>query len=74
MPKTIIKLDPALGRRLKVEAALRGVSMTALASAWIDANLSIKPPSGHKGHAEAMIEAFDKVPRRVKGPKAQKPK
>lgn len=78
MQKTILKLDPVLGKRLKVEAALRGVPMIQLASAWIEAHLSVQPPAGQPDFGQKMMAQITaihgKIPRRrvarpPKGPK-----
>jgi hypothetical protein len=74
--KTIIKLEPELGRRLKIEAAMRGVSMSALVAAWVDSHLSIQPPAGKPNAGAVLLAAFKKVPPRLPPSrrKAQKPK
>jgi hypothetical protein len=65
MTKTVIKLDPQLGTRLKIEAALRGIPMSALASAWIEAALAVQPPKGEQSREEIAASILDSIPRRL---------
>ena len=41
---TVVKLDPELGRRLKVEAAIRGITMRQLVEALLEEHLSVRMP------------------------------
>lgn len=66
--KTVIKLTPELGKRLKVEAALRGVTMNSLVSAWIDHHLCIQPPQGLPSAAEVIQMSLAGIPPRKDSP------
>lgn len=65
MVKTVIKLDPQLGVRLKIEAALRGIPMSALASAWIEAALAMQPEKGEASREETAAEILSSIPPRL---------
>jgi plasmid stability protein len=40
----VVKLDPAIGQRLKVQAALTGRQMREIAMEILDQNLQVQPP------------------------------
>lgn len=59
---TVLKLNPELGKRLKLEATLRGVYMNQLAEEIIGAALSIQSPTTLNGQGKA--KAKERPPRR----------
>ena len=66
--KTVLKLPPELGKRLKVEAALRGTTMLELAYAWIDMHLSLQPKNG-PSMGEQLMPKLHAIPKRLTKPR-----
>ena len=59
---TVVKLDPELGRRLKVEAAIRGITMRQLVEALLEEHLSVRMPKAPHETQTATGKATSRPP------------
>ena len=63
---TVVKLSPEIGLRLKVEAAIRGITMRQLVEQLLEEHLSVKMPKAQPDSPTAKETAAPRRPRKAR--------